>query len=148
MTPCITRGPLKWCRFNNFSIFFCLVAGEKAIVCDQCGAQFQKEDALEAHRQIHTGATQTPTQTAHIKHTQMFFIQYMQYVTVCTSLDLRAHMCLLFFQEKTCTSFLLVIQISFLFSSHFSHFRKIYFFFKLSFLKSCFIFVLCVCVCV
>ncbi|KAI4877925.1 hypothetical protein NFI96_017419 [Prochilodus magdalenae] len=29
-------------------------AGEKAIVCDQCGAQFQKEDALEAHRQIHT----------------------------------------------------------------------------------------------
>uniref|UniRef100_A0A672M8S3 Zinc finger and BTB domain containing 16a n=1 Tax=Sinocyclocheilus grahami TaxID=75366 RepID=A0A672M8S3_SINGR len=30
-------------------------AGEKAIVCDQCGAQFQKEDALEAHRQIHTG---------------------------------------------------------------------------------------------
>ncbi|KAK1787422.1 hypothetical protein P4O66_002908 [Electrophorus voltai] len=30
-------------------------AGEKAIVCDQCGAQFQKEDDLEAHRQIHTG---------------------------------------------------------------------------------------------
>ncbi|KAM4619762.1 zinc finger and BTB domain-containing protein 16-A [Polymixia lowei] len=30
-------------------------AGEKAIVCDQCGAQFQTEESLEAHRQIHTG---------------------------------------------------------------------------------------------
>ncbi|KAL4608675.1 hypothetical protein GN956_G24806 [Arapaima gigas] len=30
-------------------------AGAKAIVCDQCGAQFPKEDDLEAHRQIHTG---------------------------------------------------------------------------------------------
>ncbi|MFT7818586.1 hypothetical protein AGIG_G24598 [Arapaima gigas] len=29
-------------------------AGAKAIVCDQCGAQFPKEDDLEAHRQIHT----------------------------------------------------------------------------------------------
>lgn len=32
-------------------------AGEKAIVCDQCGAQFQTEESLEAHRQIHTGKT-------------------------------------------------------------------------------------------
>ncbi|XP_024862506.1 zinc finger and BTB domain-containing protein 16-A isoform X3 [Kryptolebias marmoratus] len=31
-------------------------AGEKAIVCDQCGAQFQTEESLEAHRQIHTGS--------------------------------------------------------------------------------------------
>ncbi|KAI4879294.1 hypothetical protein NFI96_002867 [Prochilodus magdalenae] len=29
-------------------------AGPKALVCDQCGAQFSKEDALEAHRQTHT----------------------------------------------------------------------------------------------
>lgn len=37
-------------------------AGEKAIVCDQCGAQFQTEESLEAHRQIHTG-TETHTHT-------------------------------------------------------------------------------------
>ncbi|KAK3531864.1 hypothetical protein QTP70_032768 [Hemibagrus guttatus] len=30
--------------------------GPKALVCDQCGAQFSKEDALEAHRQTHTGS--------------------------------------------------------------------------------------------
>ncbi|XP_054032148.1 zinc finger and BTB domain-containing protein 16 isoform X2 [Dryobates pubescens] len=30
-------------------------AGAKALVCDQCGAQFSKEDALETHRQTHTG---------------------------------------------------------------------------------------------
>lgn len=30
-------------------------AGAKAFVCDQCGAQFSKEDALETHRQTHTG---------------------------------------------------------------------------------------------
>lgn len=35
--------------------FFSLTAGAKAIVCDQCGAQFPKEDDLEAHRQVHTG---------------------------------------------------------------------------------------------
>ncbi|XP_072467162.1 zinc finger and BTB domain-containing protein 16 isoform X3 [Notamacropus eugenii] len=29
--------------------------GAKAFVCDQCGAQFSKEDALETHRQTHTG---------------------------------------------------------------------------------------------
>ncbi|XP_054659399.1 zinc finger and BTB domain-containing protein 16 isoform X7 [Grus americana] len=29
-------------------------AGAKALVCDQCGAQFSKEDALETHRQTHT----------------------------------------------------------------------------------------------
>ena len=33
----------------------CFAAGPKALVCDQCGAQFSKEDALEAHRQTHTG---------------------------------------------------------------------------------------------
>lgn len=32
-----------------------LSAGAKAFVCDQCGAQFSKEDALETHRQTHTG---------------------------------------------------------------------------------------------
>lgn len=32
-----------------------LAAGAKAFVCDQCGAQFSKEDALETHRQTHTG---------------------------------------------------------------------------------------------
>lgn len=36
---------------NHFS----LSAGAKAFVCDQCGAQFSKEDALETHRQTHTG---------------------------------------------------------------------------------------------
>lgn len=75
MTPCTTWGPTEGGRLNNFSFVFfclCLVAGEKAIVCDQCGAQFQKEDALEAHRQIHTGVKQTLIHTnAHIKHTQM-----------------------------------------------------------------------------
>ncbi|XP_074929567.1 zinc finger and BTB domain-containing protein 16 isoform X2 [Chelonoidis abingdonii] len=30
-------------------------AGAKAFVCDQCGTQFSKEDALETHRQTHTG---------------------------------------------------------------------------------------------
>ncbi|KAI4564140.1 hypothetical protein MJT46_009938 [Ovis ammon polii x Ovis aries] len=30
-------------------------AGAKAFVCDQCGAQFSKEEALETHRQTHTG---------------------------------------------------------------------------------------------
>lgn len=35
--------------------FLCFLAGPKALVCDQCGAQFTTEDALEAHRQTHTG---------------------------------------------------------------------------------------------
>lgn len=39
---------------SNISHFF-LSAGAKAFVCDQCGAQFSKEDALETHRQTHTG---------------------------------------------------------------------------------------------
>lgn len=39
---------------HNPLVSFC-AAGEKAIVCDQCGAQFQTEESLEAHRQIHTG---------------------------------------------------------------------------------------------
>uniref|UniRef100_A0A4W3H3K2 Zinc finger and BTB domain-containing protein 16-like n=1 Tax=Callorhinchus milii TaxID=7868 RepID=A0A4W3H3K2_CALMI len=30
-------------------------AGAKAFVCDQCGAQFSKEDGLDAHRRTHTG---------------------------------------------------------------------------------------------
>lgn len=34
---------------------FVFLAGAKAFVCDQCGAQFSKEDALETHRQTHTG---------------------------------------------------------------------------------------------
>ena len=34
---------------------FVFPAGAKAFVCDQCGAQFSKEDALETHRQTHTG---------------------------------------------------------------------------------------------
>ncbi|GLD46423.1 zinc finger and BTB domain-containing protein 16 isoform X1, partial [Lates japonicus] len=33
-----------------------LIRAEKAIVYDQCGAQFQTEESLEAHRQIHTGS--------------------------------------------------------------------------------------------
>lgn len=41
----------------TFIEFFFLPAGPKALVCDQCGAQFSKEDALEAHRQTHTGTT-------------------------------------------------------------------------------------------
>lgn len=40
---------------NMLFIFFPSLAGAKAFVCDQCGAQFSKEDALEAHRQTHTG---------------------------------------------------------------------------------------------
>ncbi|TNN79185.1 Zinc finger and BTB domain-containing protein 16-A [Liparis tanakae] len=32
-------------------------AGDKAIVCDQCGAQFQTEESLESHRKIHTGCS-------------------------------------------------------------------------------------------
>lgn len=39
---------------SNVNHFF-LSAGAKAFVCDQCGAQFSKEDALETHRQTHTG---------------------------------------------------------------------------------------------
>lgn len=42
--------------FTFFELFF-LPAGPKALVCDQCGAQFSKEDALEVHRQTHTGTT-------------------------------------------------------------------------------------------
>lgn len=41
----------------TFIVFFFLSAGPKALVCDQCGAQFSKEDALEAHRQTHTGTS-------------------------------------------------------------------------------------------
>lgn len=42
-------------------------AGEKAIVCDQCGAQFQTEESLEAHRQIHTGNTHAPHAHMHVR---------------------------------------------------------------------------------
>ncbi|KAM7397545.1 hypothetical protein PAMA_005716 [Pampus argenteus] len=44
-----------------------LQAGEKAIVCDQCGAQFQTEESLEAHRQIHTAMTLRLPVSAHIR---------------------------------------------------------------------------------
>lgn len=40
---------------NNPPLPFLSPAGAKALVCDQCGAQFSKEDALETHRQTHTG---------------------------------------------------------------------------------------------
>lgn len=40
---------------SNINHLFFLSAGAKAFVCDQCGAQFSKEDALETHRQTHTG---------------------------------------------------------------------------------------------
>lgn len=45
------------CGANSLIVYFVsrCAAGEKAIVCDQCGAQFQTEESLEAHRQIHTG---------------------------------------------------------------------------------------------
>lgn len=33
----------------------CVIDGPKALVCDQCGAQFSKEDDLETHRHTHTG---------------------------------------------------------------------------------------------
>lgn len=34
-------------------------APAEALVCDQCGATFSSEDALDAHRQTHTGTSQT-----------------------------------------------------------------------------------------
>lgn len=40
--------------FSPLSFSF-LTAGAKAFLCDHCGAQFSKEDALESHRQTHTG---------------------------------------------------------------------------------------------
>lgn len=48
-----------------------LSAGAKAFVCDQCGAQFSKEDALETHRQTHTGES-----------TLIFILQVLHSVTV------------------------------------------------------------------
>lgn len=47
-------------NFCNASFFFSpsvsiFLAGAKAFVCDHCGTQFSKEDALESHRQTHTG---------------------------------------------------------------------------------------------
>lgn len=42
--------------FINLTLLVCVVDGPKALVCDQCGAQFSKEDALESHRQTHTGS--------------------------------------------------------------------------------------------
>lgn len=48
------KGPADIDFKNYLPLSFC-PAGEKAIVCDQCGAQFQTEESLEAHRQIHTG---------------------------------------------------------------------------------------------
>lgn len=55
-------GPLprKWniTLMVTASSFFS--AGAKAFVCDQCGAQFSKEDALETHRQTHTGELTDP----------------------------------------------------------------------------------------
>lgn len=45
---------------NNPPLPFLSPAGAKALVCDQCGAQFSKEDALETHRQTHTGTWPSP----------------------------------------------------------------------------------------
>lgn len=48
------------CPWNNPPVPFLSAAGAKALVCDQCGAQFSKEDALETHRQTHTGTWCSP----------------------------------------------------------------------------------------
>lgn len=45
----------KNCNDSFICFVFCFVAGAKPFACDQCGAQFSQEDALEAHRQTHTG---------------------------------------------------------------------------------------------
>lgn len=49
------------CPSNNPPLSFLSPAGAKALVCDQCGAQFSKEDALETHRQTHTGMWPSPS---------------------------------------------------------------------------------------
>lgn len=63
-------------------VSFCpAAAGEKAIVCDQCGAQFQTEESLEAHRQIHTGNTHAHT------HTQTSFSEDEMLLMLLLDLD-------------------------------------------------------------
>lgn len=52
----VTSSEKKSAMIHLFCfVFFCFVAGAKPFACDQCGAQFSQEDALEAHRQTHTG---------------------------------------------------------------------------------------------
>lgn len=68
-------------------------AGEKAIVCDQCGAQFQTEESLEAHRQIHTG-TETHK---HTPHTHCATLHTLSLAVVSNVLGLRRKFCRCFF---------------------------------------------------
>lgn len=56
-----TRRCVSFCPWNNPALPFLSPAGAKALVCDQCGAQFSKEDALETHRQTHTGTWPSPS---------------------------------------------------------------------------------------
>lgn len=56
---------VSFCPLNNSPLPFLSAAGAKALVCDQCGAQFSKEDALETHRQTHTG-TWPSSSTLHL----------------------------------------------------------------------------------
>uniref|UniRef100_A0A8C0ICL9 Zinc finger and BTB domain-containing protein 16 n=1 Tax=Bubo bubo TaxID=30461 RepID=A0A8C0ICL9_BUBBB len=51
----VPHAGLGGCPSSNPPLPFLSPAGAKALVCDQCGAQFSKEDALETHRQTHTG---------------------------------------------------------------------------------------------
>lgn len=51
----VTSSEKKNCNDSFICFVFCFVAGAKPFACDQCGAQFSQEDALEAHRQTHTG---------------------------------------------------------------------------------------------
>lgn len=58
MAAAVSRCTIRCESFylwNNHPLPFLSAAGAKALVCDQCGAQFSKEDALETHRQAHTG---------------------------------------------------------------------------------------------
>lgn len=44
-----------WMFAKFFIYIFSFTAGAKAFVCEQCGAQFSKEDAYDAHRRTHNG---------------------------------------------------------------------------------------------
>ncbi len=83
----------KMMKINNFSIFLSCSWWESHRLWPVWSSVSEGRCSRGPPTDPHRCDTNT-NPTAHNKHTQMSCIQYMQLVTVCTSLDLRAHMCL------------------------------------------------------